>query len=187
MCLSPSARSSSPPCIWVCVYMYIVSCPSGCPSETAPVATTRAAEPPRDLKNGRDGFVSIIVLLCLWCCVYRRQVREGERERGHGRRREVEVRVQSCAYKVACTRSKFSGLSYKCLDFIITFCARLGRGKTGKGVRGVSATQPEGWPSTRQLKGAPESVVLRVVRSASEYESKISWCVFMPPRGPKVS
>lgn len=32
-----------------CLY----SCPSGCPNETAPVAATRAAEPPRDLKNGR--------------------------------------------------------------------------------------------------------------------------------------
>ena len=34
---------------------YANSCPSGCPSETAPVADTRTAKPPRDLKNGREG------------------------------------------------------------------------------------------------------------------------------------
>jgi len=49
------------------------------------------------------------------------------------RRGESEVRktikgkvcFQSCAIKVACTRSKFSGLSYKCLDLIIRCSKRV--------------------------------------------------------------
>ena len=41
----------------------------------------------------------------------RQEVSKGRRGGGSG-----EMRVQSCAVKVACTRSKFSGLSYKCLD-----------------------------------------------------------------------
>ena len=47
---------------------------------------------------------------------------------------------QSCAIKVACTRSKFSGLSYKCLDLIIRCRKRRvwerggGRGETSLGL-----------------------------------------------------